>query len=85
MSGSKMKAFSAETRSGYWLTTWTSGFPAVTATIQDRLKGFPEVDKGKTSGLVTLEDGSVLTGALTGNPRMGGRCGSVRTTPTMPW
>jgi hypothetical protein len=37
-----------------------------------RLRGFPDVDKGKTSGPVTLEDGSVLTGAVTGNPRMGG-------------
>ena len=39
----------------------------------DRLRGFPEVDMGKTSSPVTLDDGSVLSGALTGNPRMGGR------------
>ncbi len=47
--------------------------PAATATIQDRLRDFPEVDKGKTPGPVTLVDGSVLAGAVAGNPRMGGR------------
>lgn len=36
--------------------------------IQERLRGFPEVDKGKTPGPVTLEDGSVLAGAVAGNP-----------------
>jgi hypothetical protein len=46
--------------------------PAVTATIQDRLTNLPEVDKGKTPSPVTLDDGSVLAGAVTGNPRMGG-------------
>jgi hypothetical protein len=68
MSGSKMKAFSPTTRSGYWLTTWTSGSPR-----SPPLRGFPEVDKGKNSRPVTLDDGSVLSVALTGNPRMGGR------------
>lgn len=48
----------------------------MTAPIQDRLREFPEVDKGKDlSELgvpVTLEDGSILPGAVTGHPRMGG-------------
>lgn len=46
--------------------------PAVTAAIQDELRSFPEVDKGVVPGPVPLDDGSVLPGARTGNPRMGG-------------
>jgi hypothetical protein len=74
MSGSKMKAFSADDPIrllAHNLDLWVL---AVTATIQDRLRGFPEVDKGKTSGPVTLEDGSVLTGpdrqSADGRPRV---------------
>lgn len=72
MSGSKMKAFSADDPIRLLAHNLDFWVPAVTATIQDRLRDFPEVDKGKTSGPVTLVDGSVLVGAVTGNPRMGG-------------
>ncbi len=44
----------------------------MTTVVQETLKTFPEVDKGKTVGPVPLEDGGFLEGAVTGNPRMGG-------------
>lgn len=72
ISGSKMSAFSADDpikRLAHNLDFWV---PAVTTTIQDRLRDFPEVNKGKTPGPVPLEDGSVLPDAVAGNPRMGG-------------
>jgi hypothetical protein len=68
MSGSKMKAFSADDPIRLLAHNLDFWVPAVTAT-----KRFPEVDKGKNSRPVTLDDGSVLSVALTGNPRMGGR------------
>ncbi len=72
MSGSKMKAFSADDPIRLLAHNLDFWVPAVTATIQDRLRDFPEVDKGKTPGPVSLVDGSVLAGAVAGNPRMGG-------------
>jgi len=72
MSGSKMKAFSADDPIRLLAHNLDFWVPAVTATIQDRLRDFPEVDKGKTPGPVTLVDDSVLAGAVAGNPRMGG-------------
>jgi hypothetical protein len=72
MSGSKMKAFSADDPIRLLAHNLDFWVPAVTATIQDRLRDLPEVDKGKTPGPVTLEDGSVLAGAVAANPRMGG-------------
>ncbi|MFZ2174761.1 MAG: sigma-70 family RNA polymerase sigma factor [Rhodococcus sp. (in: high G+C Gram-positive bacteria)] len=71
-SGSKMKAFSADDPIRMLTHNLDFWVPAVTATIQDRLRDFPEVDKGKTAGPVTLEDGSVLEAAVAGNPRKGG-------------
>ncbi len=68
MSGSKMKAFSADDPIrllAHNLDFWVS---AVTSTIHDRLRDFPEIDKGKIPGPVTLEDGSVFAGAVAGNP-----------------
>ncbi|MFC4535297.1 sigma-70 family RNA polymerase sigma factor [Sphaerisporangium dianthi] len=72
MSGSKMKAFSTDDPIRLLAHNLDFWVPAATATIQDRLRDFPEVDKGKTPGPVTLGDGSVLVGAVAGNPRMGG-------------
>jgi hypothetical protein len=72
ISWSKMKAFSADDPIRLLAHNLDFWVPAVTATIQDRLRDFPEVDKGKTPGPVTLVDGSVLAGAVAGNPRMGG-------------
>lgn len=72
MSGSKIKAFSADDPIRLLAHNLDFWVPAVTAAIQDRLRDFPEVDKGKTPGPVTLEDGSVLAGSVAGNPRMGG-------------
>lgn len=72
MSGSKLKAFSADDPIRILAHNLDFWVPAVTATIQDRLRGFHEVDKGNTPGPVTLEDGSVLADAVAGNPRMGG-------------
>ncbi len=46
--------------------------PPVTEVIQETMRDFPEVDNGIVPGPVTLEDGSVLDGAVTANPRTGG-------------
>ena len=72
ISGSKMKAFSADDPIRLLAHNLDFWVPAVTATIQNRLRDFPEVDKGKAPGPVTLADGSILAGAVAGNPRMGG-------------
>lgn len=76
-SGSKMRAFTREDPIRLLAHNLDFWVPAVTATIQNRLREFPEVDKGKLAhelGVpVTLEDGSVLPGAVTGHPRMGGQ------------
>ncbi|WP_205856341.1 hypothetical protein [Phytoactinopolyspora endophytica] len=72
MPGSKMKGFSADDPIRLLAHNLDFWVPAVTAAIQGRLREFPEVDKGKTPGPVTLEDGSVLAGAVAGNPRTGG-------------
>lgn len=75
-SGSKMRAFTRDDPIKLLAHNLDFWVPAVTATIQNRLREFPEVDKGMDpAGLgipVTLEDGSVLPGAITGHPRMGG-------------
>lgn len=72
VSGSKMNAFSDRDPIRLLAHNLDFWVPAVTATIQERLRDFPEVDKGKAPGPVILEDGSVLPGAVVGNPRMGG-------------
>lgn len=72
VSGSKIKAFSPDDPIRLLAHNLDFWVPAVTATIQDRLREFPEVDKGKTPGPVRLVDGSLLDGAIGGNPRMGG-------------
>lgn len=75
-SGSKMQAFSRDDPIKLLAHNLDFWVPAVTATIQERLREFPEVDKGKAPdelGIpVTLEDGSILPAAITGHPRMGG-------------
>ena len=68
-----MKAFSGDDPIRLLAHNLDFWVPAVTTTIQERLRDFPEIDKGKTPGPVTLEDGSVLAGAVAGNPRMGGQ------------
>ena len=45
--------------------------PPVTEVIQQELRELPLVDKGVVEQPPTLEDGSVLTDALVGNPRTG--------------
>lgn len=73
VSGSRMSAFSRHEpirllthNLDYWV-------PAVTSVIQNRLRLFPEVDEGIIPGPVHLEDGELLPGVLTGNPRTGGQ------------
>jgi hypothetical protein len=72
MSGSRMNAFSADDPIRLLAHNLDFWVPAVTATIQNRLRDFPEIDKGKTPGPVILVDGSMLPGAVAGNPRTGG-------------
>jgi hypothetical protein len=75
-SGSKMNSFTRDDPIKLLAHNLDFWMPALTATIQDRLREFPEVDKGKDPSElgvpVTLEDGSTLPGAITGRPRMGG-------------
>lgn len=75
-SGSRMRAFTKDDPIKLLAHNLDFWIPAVTATIQVRLREFPEVDKGKLPSElgvpVRLEDGSFLHGAVTGHPRMGG-------------
>lgn len=71
-SGSRLTAFSKDDPIRLLAHNLDFWVPPVTAVIQEMLGAFPEVDKGKGVGPVTLVDGSVLEGAVTGNPRMGG-------------
>jgi len=72
VSGSSMNAFSADDPIRLLAHNLDFWVPAVTATIQTWLQDYPEIDKGKTPGPITLIDGSVLAGAVGGNPRTGG-------------
>lgn len=72
VSGSWMKAFSKDDpvrllahNLDYWV-------PPVTTVMQDLLRSFPLVEHGAPVGPARLEDGSMLEGAVFGNPRMGG-------------
>jgi hypothetical protein len=71
-SGSGLAAFSSDDPIRLLAHNLDFWVPPVTTVIQETLRTFPEVDKGRTVGPVELVDGSVLEGALTGNPRMGG-------------
>ena len=46
--------------------------PPVTEVMETEMRTWPEVDKGIEPQAVTLDDGSVLPGTTTANPRMGG-------------
>jgi hypothetical protein len=46
--------------------------PPVTQVMEVEMRTWPEVDKGVESQTVTLDDGSVLHGTTTANPRVGG-------------
>ncbi|MEU5157379.1 sigma-70 family RNA polymerase sigma factor [Glycomyces sp. NPDC021274] len=46
--------------------------PPVTTAVQEMLQCYPEVDKGRSTGPVRLENGEFLEGAVVGNPRAGG-------------
>lgn len=74
--GSKMRAFTPDDPIKLLAHNLDFWVPAVTATIQNQLRTFPEVDKGVDpdllGGPVPLEDGSTLPGATIGQPRMGG-------------
>lgn len=46
--------------------------PPVTQVMETEMRTWPEVDQGIEPQAVTLDDGSVLPGTTTANPRMGG-------------
>lgn len=46
--------------------------PPVTQVMETEMRTWPEVDKGIEPQAVTLDNGSVLNGTTTANPRMGG-------------
>lgn len=71
-SGSGVRAFSQDDPIRLLAHNLDFWVPPVTSVIQQTLGEFPEVDRGTKRGPVPLEDGSVLEGAVTGNPRMGG-------------
>lgn len=71
-SGSRISAFSKDDPIRLLAHNLDFWIPPVTHVVQETLRTFPEVDKGKVVGPVPLEDGSFLEGAVTGNPRMGG-------------
>lgn len=71
-SGSGLRAFSKDEPIRLLAHNLDFWVPPVTTVIQDVLRTFPEVENDKSAGPVKLEDGSVLKGAVTGNPRMGG-------------
>lgn len=71
-SGSRLSAFTKDDPIRLLAHNLDFWVPPVTDVIQDTLRMFPQVDKGKSVGPVTLVDGSVLDGAMTGNPRKGG-------------
>ncbi|VEP38522.1 MULTISPECIES: hypothetical protein [Tessaracoccus] len=62
-SGSRLSAFSKDDPIRLLAHNLDFWVPPVTDVIQDILRTFPEVDKGKVVGPVTLVDGSVLEGA----------------------
>lgn len=72
VSGSRITAFSKDDPIRLLSHNLDFWLPPVTEVIQNTLRAFPEVDKDVETGPVTLEDGSVLEGAVTANPRMGG-------------
>jgi len=71
-SGSGLSAFSKDDPIRLLAHNLDFWVPPVTDVTQEILRTFPEVDKGKNVGPVTLVDGSLLDGAVTGNPRRGG-------------
>src|SRR5450756_968598 len=71
-SGSRLAAFSKDDPIRLLAHNLDFWVPPVTTVVQEALRTFPEVDKGKAVGPVPLEDGGFLEGAVTGNPRMGG-------------
>lgn len=72
ISGSPLNAFSGQDPIRLLAHNLDFWIPAATTVIQEILGDFPQVDKGVVAGPVTLIDGSLLKGAVTGNPRMGG-------------
>lgn len=69
--GSPMSAFSASDPIKLLAHSLDFWIPAVTEEIQEILRALPLVDNGIEEGPVPLEDGSVLPGAVLGNPTMG--------------
>lgn len=73
VSGSTMAAFSDNDPLRLLSHNLDFWIPAVTAMLQARLSEHSEIDKGPIPSTVTLEDGSVLDGAVPGHPRAGGQ------------
>jgi len=71
VSGSPQSAFRTDDSLRVLAHNLDFWLPAVTGVIQQRLRELPEVDKGVEAGPVKLIDGSILEGAVVGNPRMG--------------
>lgn len=72
-SGSALGAFTREEPLQLLAHNLDFWVPAVTTMIQDRLGGYPEIDKGPVPEIITLDDGSALDGAVPGHPRAGGQ------------
>jgi hypothetical protein len=73
VSGSRLSAFSGDDPVRLLAHNLDFWIPPVTAMMQDRLREHDEIDKGPPPVVITLEDGSVLDGAVPGHPRAGGQ------------
>lgn len=71
VSGSPMRGFSGSDPIRVLAHNLDFWIPPVTAVMESILRTFPEVDKGVEPQPVPLEDGSMLEGAVMGNPRVG--------------
>lgn len=73
VSGSGLSAFSGNDPVRLLAHNLDFWIPPVTAMMQARLGENAEIDKGPLPAVITLEDGSVLDGAVPGHPRQGGQ------------
>lgn len=71
-SGSPLSAFTTDDPIRILAHNLDFWVPPVTAAMQRILGEFPQVDNGVATEPVELVDGSLLEGAVGGNPRMGG-------------
>lgn len=85
--GSRMRSFSASDPIKLLAHNLDFWLPPVTEVMQRILRELPEVDNGIANEVPRLEDGSLLSGAVMANPRMGSElwCGEVQAADVLGW